>query len=162
MKTFFRLKTALVALALVSIAFTGCKKDDDNEPDKTSLLTEKSWKMTAATIDPAIDWFGTGTKITNLYAQFPACVKDDLIIFKKNGTVSFDEGGSKCDTNDPQTENALWSFNPAETVISITQDGETESWKILELSANKLVVEYEEFDEFEGITYTITITNVKQ
>lgn len=163
MKTFFHLKTALLALALLSVAFTSCKKDDkDNEPDKTSLLTDKSWKMTAATVDPAIDWFGSGTKVTNVYAQFPACVKDDLVIFKKNGTVNFDEGATKCEPNDAQTVNALWSLNPAETIISITQTGETESWKILELTNSKLVVEYEEYDEFEGITYTVTITNVKQ
>lgn len=160
MKTFIRVKTALVALAVLSITFVSCEKDKDNKPDNAGLLTEKNWKISAATIDPAIDWFGNGTLVTNLYAQWDPCSKDDLVIFSKNGTVKFDEGLTKCFPNDPQTVTGLWAFNTDKTVISITQDGDTESWEVVELTKDKMIVEYKEVNE--GITYTITGTFKKQ
>ncbi len=161
MKTVFQFRTMLFALALVGIAFTGCKKDkDETKADKTGMLAEKNWKMTAATIDPAIDWFGNGTLVTNLYAQLPVCTKDDLTIFRKNGTVAFDEGTAKCEPNDPQTRSGLWSFNTDQTIVSVTDDGETDSWEIIELTKEKLKVDYTIVDE--GLTYTITSTFMKQ
>lgn len=161
MKTVFQFRTMLFALALVGIAFTGCKKDkDETKADKTSMLAEKNWKMTAATIDPAIDWFGNGTLVTNLYAQLPACAKDDLTTFRKNGTVAFDEGATKCEPNDPQTRSGLWNFNTDQTIVSVTEDGETDSWEIIELTKDKLKVDYTIVDE--GLTYTITSTFIKQ
>lgn len=160
MKTFFRLKSALVALTLLSIVFTSCEKDKDNKPDNVGLLTGKNWKMTAFTIDPAIDWFGNGTQVTNIYAQLPACAKDDLAVFNKNGTVNFDEGASKCSPNDPQTTSGTWAFNTDKTILSVTTEGETESWKILELKNDKMVIEYQEVED--GITYTLTGTFAKQ
>ncbi len=160
MKTFFRLKTTFLALAVLSIAFVSCEKDKDNKPDNTELLTGKNWKLTAFTIDPAIDWFGNGTLVTNIYAQLPTCAKDDLATFNKNGTVNFDEGATKCDPNDPQTTSGTWAFNTDKTIISVTTDGETESWKVLELKNDRLVIEYQEVED--GITYTLTGTFAKQ
>lgn len=163
MKTVFQLKTMIFAVALLGIAFTGCKEDkEDTKADKTNQLVDKQWKATAITVDPAIDLFGTGTPITNIYAQLPACSKDDLTVFRKNGTVAFDEGGSKCSNNDPQTVSGLWSFNTDQTVISITQDGETESWKILEFTNDRIKVEFTVDDDESGLTYTITSIYAKQ
>lgn len=157
MKTAFQFKGILFALALVAVAFTGCKEDkDDTKADKTGMLVEKQWQLTAMTIDPAIDWFGNGTLVTNIFAQLPACAKDDVTIFRKNGTVAFDEGGSKCATNDPQTRSGLWTFDPNQTVISITEDGETDSWNILDFGNDRIKVEFTVEDE--GITYTLTST----
>ncbi len=159
MKNVLKFKSILFALTMVAVAFTGCKEDkDDNKADKTSMLVEKQWQATAFTIDPAIDWFGNGTLVTNIYAQLPACAKDDLTIFRKNGTVAFDEGSSKCSANDPQTRSGLWTFNPDQSVISITEDGETDSWNILEFSNDRIKVEFTVEDE--GITYTLTSTYV--
>lgn len=160
MKTFFRVKTALVALTVMTIAFTSCQKDKENKPDNAGLLTEKNWKLSAFTIDPAIDWFGNGTLVTNIYAQLPACAKDDLTIFNKNGVVNFDEGASKCDPNDPQTTTGTWAFNTDKTIISVTTDGSTQSWKVLELKGDRMMIEYQEVED--GITYTLTGTFAKQ
>lgn len=159
MKTVFQFRTMLFALVMVGVAFTGCKKDkDETKADKTGMLVEKQWQATAYTIDPAIDWFGNGTLVTNIFAQLPACAKDDVTIFHKNGTVAFDEGASKCSTNDPQTRSGLWTFNPDQTVISVTEDGETNSWKVLEFSSDRIKIEFTIEDE--GITYTLTSTYV--
>ena len=95
------MKTLAVLMTALTLLTTSCKKDDDVAPDKTKILTSGSWQLSAMTVDPAIDWFGT--PVTNVYSQLPACVKDDLAIFKTNGNVNYDEGASKCDPNDPQT-----------------------------------------------------------
>ena len=82
---------ALVAVCglLATLSMTSCEKDKD-KPDNTEVLTGGPWKITALTSDPAFDWFGT--PVTNIYAQLPACLKDDNTVFKTNGTVNFDEG----------------------------------------------------------------------
>jgi hypothetical protein len=68
--------------ALSVTLFSGCKKDKEEEtvtptpapaPTKTELLTGKSWKVTALTCDPAIDWNANGVMVTNIYAQLSPC-----------------------------------------------------------------------------------------
>jgi hypothetical protein len=138
MKNVFQV-TAILMLFVALLAFSGCEKDKNNKPSAETMLTGKNWKMTAWVSDPALDWFGA--PVTNVYAQLPNCVKDDITIFQNNGVVKFDEGGEKCSENSPQTVTGSWTLNPAETIISITQNGETESWEILELTENTVKVE---------------------
>ncbi|MBK9017455.1 MAG: lipocalin family protein [Saprospiraceae bacterium] len=146
---------ALVAMfgLLATINMTSCK-DDDAQPDNTQVLTDGNWKLTALTSDPAFNWFGT--PVTNIYAQLPACIKDDLTTFKESGTVNFDEGASKCDPNDPQTTSGTWAFSTDEKILSVTTDGETESWNIEALEDDIFKAHYEITEE--GLTYTFTIT----
>ncbi|MEZ4963239.1 MAG: DUF5004 domain-containing protein [Saprospiraceae bacterium] len=157
MKT-ISLKTLVVMLGACALFATSCKDDDEATPNKTKYLTGGNWQLTAMTSDPAIDWFGT--PVTNVYAQLPACLKDDLTIFKSNGTVNFDEGASKCEPNDPQTKTGTWTFNTDQTVLSVTQDGETESWDISELKDNTFKAVYKVVEE--GITYTFSVTFTKK
>ncbi|MBK8568278.1 MAG: hypothetical protein IPN76_34475 [Saprospiraceae bacterium] len=56
--------------------------------------------------------------MTNICAQLPACIKDDNTVFKTSGTVNFDEGGSKCNPNDPQTTAGTWALSTDEKVSS--------------------------------------------
>lgn len=154
----FQWRTVLCLLFISSLALTSCEKDE-NKVSNTDKITG-TWKLTAMTVDPAIDWFGT--QVTNLYAQLPACTKDDLTIFQSNGVVKLDEGDSKCEVSDPQTQTGTWTFNTSESTISVTTDGETESWEINELTKDRFSVDYIVEDEEEGITYTFTATYVKQ
>ncbi len=146
---------ALVAMCglLATLSMTSCEKDKD-KPDNSEVLTGGPWKLTAFTSDPAFDWFGT--PVTNLYAQFPACIKDDLTVFKTSGTVNFDEGPSKCETTDPQTTSGTWAFSTDEKVLSVTTDGETESWNIESLADKTFKANYE--ITVEELTYTFTVT----
>jgi hypothetical protein len=158
MKT-ISLKTLVVMLGAVALfSTTSCNKDDDATPDKVKILTGGQWQLTAMTADPAIDWFGT--PVTNVYAQLPACIKDDLTIFKTDGKVNFDEGPSKCQPNDPQTTTGTWTFNTTQTVLSVTQDGETESWDVSELKDKTFKADYKIVEE--GVTYTISVTFTKK
>ena len=150
------LVTMLGAVALLST--TSCNNDDDAAPDKAKLLTGGSWQMTAMTVEPAIDWFGTPVK--NVFPQLPACVRDDLAIFKTNGTVNYDEGASKCSPNDPQTTTGTWAFNTDQTILSITRDGESESWDITTLTKAEFKADYTVVED--GVTYTFSVIFVKK
>lgn len=157
-------KTALFSLAMLSLVFsTSCQKDKDDGPGTPDVaeMISGTWQMTALTVDPAIDWFGTGTQVHNIYAQLPTCVKDDLTVFNKNGTVSFDEGPTKCFPEDPQTTGGTWALSVDQKVLSVTQEGETESWEIGEINTNGMKFEYEETDD-NGLTYTFSVTFAKK
>ena len=154
----------LCSVLALSITFTSCKKDkDDPQPSKskTELLTNKYWRTTAATIDPAIDLFGTGTPTTNLYAQYQDCTKDDLVRFESGGVYKEDEGATKCSATDPQVTTGTWTFNSSETAITTTISGSTSTVNITELTENTLKGTITE--NFGGpVNYTITVNLVKQ
>lgn len=121
------LSIALMAL----LTFSACTKDDPTPapPTKTELIA-RNWKITALSGTfaplPAID----------LYAQMPACEKDNILKVSSNGTYISDEGPTKCNAADPQTENGTWTFSSNETKLTI----DTETFDIVSLSATSLVL----------------------
>jgi hypothetical protein len=159
----------------LTLAVTGCKKEEEAAttsptttpaPTKTELLTGKNWKVTAATSDPAIDWNGSGTMVTDVYSQIDPCVQDNLTKFNTNFTVTEDEGALKCDPADPQTTNTTtWAWNTNETILTIDDDGSgpgtAESYTLLDLNANTLRMKYILQDE-NLVNYSLTITWTKQ
>lgn len=153
--------TSLLMIGLLVLVAFSCKKDSESKTDK---LTGKWWINTAMTIDPAIN-IG-GTPITDLWGQVPACSKDDIQKFESNGVYTFDEGTTKCSTNDPQTTTGTWSFNSDETVVSVTTTGangtETYSYTIVSLDSDKLVAKFSEVADYGSgpLTYTYTVTMV--
>jgi hypothetical protein len=151
-RTFF-----IMLLSGLILAGTSCSKDEDEKTNK-DLLVGKDWKMTALTINPAVN------SMTDFYAFLPACTKDDLTKFNSDGTVNFDEGASKCDSGDPQTTYGTWSFNADQTVLSVTADGLTEAYTISELTETSLKFSYTMVDDLgEGEkTYTLAVIFTKQ
>ena len=159
----------------LTLAVTGCKKEEEAAttsptttpaPTKTELLTGKNWKVTAVTSDPAIDWNGSGTMVTDVYSQLDACDQDDLIKFNTNFTVTEDEGALKCDPADPQTTNTTtWAWNTNETILTMDDDGSgpgtAESYTLLDLNANTLRMKYNLLG-VDSVNYTISITWTKQ
>lgn len=148
-------KLRILAILAVAVAvFSSCEEKDE-KPSKTGLITGKFWILEAATVDPGLPL--NGTIVTNLYPQLPTCYKDNTMKLEKNGTTTFEEGASKCQLSDDQTTLGTWVFNTDETVVTIKDDEETISYKILDLTANSLKVEYEDEDE-NGFVYTVTAT----
>lgn len=151
-KTMKNFKRILAFIAIASVTLSGCKKDKSES--NTDKLSGKDWKMTALTVDPPIN-FG-GTMISNVYSQIPACQQDDLTIFNSSGTVTFDEGASKCSSSDPQSTQGTWTWNTDETVLSITDSGNTESYTIVSLSSSEMVATFT--DNSTGVVETYTVT----
>lgn len=143
----------MLLFASLLLLLTSCEKDKDEVVDKSNLLTAGHWQITGLNVEPAIDWFGT--PVTNVYSQLPACVKDNLTIFKPNGIINYDEGPSRCDPNEPQTTTGTWAFNIDQTILSLTTDGETESWNLTILDNQNIKADYQIFED--GINYTFSI-----
>ncbi|MBK8502717.1 MAG: hypothetical protein IPL46_11140 [Saprospiraceae bacterium] len=147
------MKTTMLLIMSILLLASSCRKDNEDAIDRSKMLTEGAWQINALTIEPAIDWFGT--TVTNVYAQLPSCVKDNLTIFKTNGVVNYDEGSSKCDPNEPQTTTGTWAFNVDQTILSMTSEGETESWNLSVLDSRNIKADYQLQEG--GINYTFTI-----
>jgi len=143
------MKKILMIVSLFTLIVSSCKKEDD--PSNTEKLTGKVWKMTALTVDPAIN--SGGTFITDLYAQTADCVKNNTSTFNADKTYLEDEGATKCNPLVPQTTSGTWAFNSDETVL--TQDN-TDSYTVLRNDGNVLKLSFTEVDA--GITYTYTAT----
>ena len=150
-----------ILLLLVSAAMilNSCSKKDD-DPSNREMLTGKYWINTSMTIDPAIN-IG-GTNISNLWTLMLDCEKDNLVKFDDNGVYIEDEGSTKCDPGDPQTQTGTWAFNADETVISTTMNGETFSVTLDQLSSSSFKGHYTETIDFGSgpLPYTITFTAV--
>jgi hypothetical protein len=151
----------LLIFSLLSLTFmiSACKKDKVVS-SKTSLLTAGSWKMTAFTIDPAYPIYDSNFNITgyttDMFATMDACDKDDTHLFKVDYSVVTDEGATKCDPANPQTTTGTWSLNSDETVITITEDGVSQTATLLELTSS--VLKFKTTDTFGTETETNTIT----
>jgi hypothetical protein len=150
--------TGIMSLGLIFL-LSACDSDDDKTPSKTvkEYLTSGFWKTTAKTIDPGIDQ-GDGTVITDLYAQWDECQKDDLIRFNMDGTITDDEGVIKCDTNNPQTVNdRTWELSDDNKSLSISHPDEgTMIYEILELNDKTFIRKNIFFDG--NLNYAISTT----
>jgi hypothetical protein len=170
------MKTTLKVLALSvmlggPLLLSNCKKDDPEPapapvpPTDTEKLSNKNYKMTAATIDPAVE-IAPGVFVSNWYAQIPACEKDDLIKFaaadknSTSGAYTEDEGPSKCNTNDPQTTTGTWAWNTNKTIITINDGTDTFNFNVQQNDGTTLKGTIEE--EIDGTVYTLNVTFTKQ
>lgn len=159
-------KITLMIAALAFLTVSSCKKEDDKDnggnttptKTKTELLTAKAWKMTAMTINPGITPIPGGPTITDFFSLLEACEKDDTQKFNTGGTGVIDEGATKCNPSDPQTENFPWAFASNETKIVVDGD----SFDLVQLDATTLKmtiqIDGEDIGGTAGTMYTLTST----
>ncbi|MBB1285510.1 hypothetical protein HRH25_14085 [Flavisolibacter sp. BT320] len=143
-------KTFTALLAAAFLLISSCKKEEDKQASKTDLLTSGQWRMTSYTLSPPYDLDGDGTADTDGLATFDACDRDDLFIFKRDGTLVLDEGSTKCNSKDPQTENTTWDFVNNETEIIIAGERVT----IVELTQSRFRVSADVGGSTGDITFT--------
>lgn len=171
------MKKLLLSLTVLSlIGFSSCsdKKTDDPAPSsksRTELLTTAHWQLIAGTIVPpiTIDIFGqiiTISDILEMEGSEP-CNKDDFQIFSADGTITNDEGPTKCDPADPQTTSGgKWAWMENETKLRVIDDGDTTLITVTELTTTSMkgnsVMEIEDMNG-KPVTHTInfTFTNKK-
>jgi hypothetical protein len=134
------MKYSFFLFFILCLSFLSCDKDDSaKEPTKTELVTQASWKYDNAGLD--IDKNGSIDLAGTLFLQ--PCMTDFTLTLKSDGTGTMDEGPTKCDATDPQSEAITWSFANNETVLNIGSAslfGVSGQIKILELSATKLTL----------------------
>ncbi|MBV4357075.1 hypothetical protein [Pinibacter aurantiacus] len=154
--TNFTKKAALVILSAAVIV--GCKKDDNNNgSSKTQLITSGNWKVASDYYDPAVDWDGDGHTENEVFNLYSACDKDDILIFKTDGSLTLEEGASKCDPSDPQViESTAWKFSNNESILLVGPSGSEQSIQLLELSSTTLKIKV--IFTVQGVSYTETTT----
>ena len=141
----------IVLLVALTLMTTGCKKDTEVKPKtREELLMGKSWKITALTVNPAVN----GS--TDVYANTLACINDNRYEFKTGGVLTIDEGPTKCDPADPQTSQGTWSLNADKTQLTMTIDSDVTVVTITELTESTL-----KGQSTQGI-YTLSITYQRQ
>src|SRR4051812_42147827 len=94
----------------VLLTFAGCKKSSDNKSKtKTEIISQSSWKIDNAKV--------SGIDVTS---SLDACEIDNILTFSSNGTGTLDEGATKCDASDPQSNPFSWNFASNETMLHIS------------------------------------------
>jgi hypothetical protein len=142
---------ALMGVICASVAFTSCKKDDDDKNEGTpSSSIEGTWKTTAFTIT------GTDTTI-DLYADMDACEKDNLLRFNADKTVTQLSGATKCDPSDPSSEDGgPWSMSSDNKKLTTT-DG---VYDVITLDDTTVKLQMKGQDS--GGSYTLKVTMARQ
>jgi hypothetical protein len=125
-----KIRTILTA-AIFGLLLIACKKKD-TAISKSDLLISGTWKLTAVVSDDD----GNGTYETNEYASFPVCFTDNFYAFHSTHKFVYDEGPTKCDPLDPQTDEVSWQLADNEATLMIDSD----PYSILQLDNQTLRV----------------------
>lgn len=131
------LRTTASLLLVFSLAVVGCKKDD---PSPTEILTAGTcWKITL------LEGFDTAN---NLWVAVPIedCDADNCFTFKTDQSFTVEEGGAKCNPDDPQESEGTWSLSDDGKKLSLADSSTADVGDIVELAEGKLVYELT-FDE---------------
>ena len=133
-------KSTLLTFCSLAILFflLACQKEDDNNNNnipapktKTQLISQSTWKFSAATVS-GVDASG--------YLQ--ACQKDNIYTFVAAGTGTIDEGASKCNSGDAQSNPFTWNFLSNETMLHISTvlfSGGSNDFTLVSLTETQLV-----------------------
>jgi hypothetical protein len=117
---------------------SSCKKD--KELSRTEMIIGK-WKSTAQVVTPATDWDGDGDIDSDLFSLMDECIKDNYAIFIAGGTVEENQGPTKCDASDPQSEFLTWSLKNQDKILVVDGD----DYIIEEISENSMKLSVSEF-----------------
>lgn len=154
-----------IAVSLTILSFSGCKDDETTEvtptKTKTQLLCAHNWITVGFKVEPPIN--AGGVQISDLFAQFEDCEKDDLVKYNENNTGFSDEGPTKCFPTDPQTTSFNWAFSADEK--SITENNE-DTYIIEKLTETEFIVTQtlrgNEIGSDLDLNYTITASFKKK
>lgn len=146
------MKKPIFFLLGLALAFVACK-DDEASKTNTEKLTSGKWKITASV---AKFTFNGIEQTVDVYANLPACKKDNTVEFKTDGTVIADEGATKCSPTDPQEETGTWTFEQNEMHLHVVGTDYSFEAEIVELTDSVLKVKYDTTSG--GITTTTETT----
>jgi hypothetical protein len=126
-------KTNIFIATLLMLCLFACKKESKGKsPGKTELLTTGTWKVTTY----MEDWDGNGSQETDVLALFPSCTRDDFHTFLANKNLERNEGPTKCDPLDPQTDLTSWDLTTNETVLVLDGD----PYKLESINSSSIVL----------------------
>lgn len=112
----------MLSLGLLAACSSNNSSPTPSVSPRTQLLTTPKWRITGIT--QALTFNGQ-TFTSNAYATVSSCRKDDFGKFNVDKTVVTDEGPTKCSSSAAQTKTGTWSFNVAETEITVVDPNPT-------------------------------------
>lgn len=167
------MKKLIILSAAMAFVFAACKDDSNNTPPtkektRTEMLTAGQWNLVSGAIVPPItmEIFGQTITISD-FLEFQGaepCDKDDLVIFKADGTIVNDEGPTKCNDTDPQTSSGgNWALLENDSKLRIIDSGDTTMISITELTSTSMKGNTTmDLEDANGQTQTHTINFVFQ
>ena len=123
------MRTLLLCLA-AGPTLSGCTSKSSSRHN-LELLTGAPWKYAKAGFDSNQDGV-----FDALDPRIAGCEKDNMIIFKEDGTGLLEEGKVKCKVADPDSLPFLWSFQNGDSTIYF-QD---QYYKVQELTNDRLAI----------------------
>ncbi|SDK38647.1 Lipocalin-like domain-containing protein [Catalinimonas alkaloidigena] len=144
---------------LVCIAcLSACAEKEEPAPDPEKMITGKKWRLTAATTDPSFPTANGGTS-SNLYNILKDCFKDNYEEFREGGVYIYDEGTTRCNTGDAQTEQGNWIMNTEKTKITISSaGGNANTYDDVEVTETSLKYTFVTTLDNSGTIYTVSVT----
>jgi hypothetical protein len=139
----------LSAFIMLTLATASCKKSSTPGKSAAELLTQKVWLYQTSGIDA--DRNGT----IDTADDTDDCEKDNSFTFNTNGTGVMDEGATKCDSGDPQTENFNWVLTNNTQLTLTGGTNTTMSGTVQTLSETALTV-YQDVS-FGGASFRVII-----
>ena len=133
MKKYYTSVFIVCFVAALSV-LTGCGKDkkDPDPKTKTELITTSTWKFSGATV---------GGSDASTFLQ--TCQKDNVMTFAAAGTGIVDEGATKCNGGDAQSNPFTWNFQSSETILFVSNPlftGGSSTFTLVSLSETQLVL----------------------
>jgi hypothetical protein len=134
------MKTKIASIFIILIAFSiSCKKVERPAPRITNEdLIKGRWLITGSDINPGF-FDSTGNYITDLYATYDPCMKDDITVFTKDNKSYVEQGALTCLY--PDRDTATVSFNTNKTGFYLHLFGTTNNgylYEILQLDSHIL------------------------
>ena len=131
-------KLLISCTAVCLLAIASCKKKED-DPNRHDLLTTGKWLQTGSTTYTTTS---TGTLTEDNFLSAPACIKDDLSIFRTDNHLITDEGSLKCNPLDPQqTDEGIWSLTENDSKLIVTDGAIPFVFNINKLEGSALELE---------------------
>lgn len=154
-----RMFPQLAAMIAAIVLMASCSKKDDNtntNPGQPTIVG--SWKVTGLVSNVPLTVGGQST--TEFFQFYPACAKDNMLVFKSDKSYEANEGATKCDPNDPQvTDTGNWTVDGTKLEIK-SRTASSISATLVQLDNTTLKFSFDA--DFNGTPYVATYTYTRQ
>ncbi len=99
-------------------------------------------------------WSRVKNNSVDITNTIQSCEMDNIYYFFKGGKYIKDEGSTKCQTSNPQTNTGIWSFNDSNTGFNINLNNNINEWIFIAFSNNS-------FQVSQNIVLNSIVTNVE-
>ena len=125
-----RMLVTMLAVGVLAVGVS-CKKKEDTPPDRTALLTARTWRISQVKAN--------NTPLTDQLLQQVAGqagllgqIYNSNVVFKADGTFS---------SPNNNTVSGTWTFNTDKTELTLVSGGQSNGFKVITLSETSLVLE---------------------